>query len=113
MSGRSIIIEEPSEELPATCDDCHWHGTAGELLEAEGAVLTPGDPSPAGRCPVCETLAYLARPEDAERSAGPELAAALRALLKADEARHITGEESAALLEARQLGYKALKQAKP
>jgi len=34
-------------------------GPGLDLVEIRDCVLTPGDPSPAGRCPDCEALAYL------------------------------------------------------
>jgi len=63
MSGRTIIIERSaSPETPAACGACDWRGSAGDLAPVTDAVLTPGDPAPAGRCPECDSLAYLARP---------------------------------------------------
>lgn len=44
------------------CDGCEWVGTADELQEIGECSLTPGDPSPAGRCPDCGTLAYVVKP---------------------------------------------------
>jgi hypothetical protein len=61
------------DESPASCD-CGWRGPAGKLLPIDDCALTPGDPSPAGRCPDCEGLAYLVRYDDA--------AGALRDLLE-------------------------------
>lgn len=40
---------------------CKWKGVASELDEIGDAILTPGDPSPAGRCPICGTLAYATK----------------------------------------------------
>jgi hypothetical protein len=61
------------DESPASCD-CGWHGPAARLLPIDDCALTPGDPSPAGRCPDCDSLAYLVRYDDA--------AGALRDLLE-------------------------------
>lgn len=51
-------VEEPRADTPCSCDGCHWRGPYSALAEVEQAVLSPGDPSPAGRCPECDTLAY-------------------------------------------------------
>lgn len=45
--------------IACSCSDCEWTGTADQLAEIGDAVLTPGDPSPAGRCPDCAALAYV------------------------------------------------------
>lgn len=51
---------------PATiqceCADCDWKGTADKLKPIGDCCLTPGDASPAGRCPECDTLAYVIGP---------------------------------------------------
>ncbi len=67
---------------PCKCEACDWQGVADELADIGDCSLTPGDPSPAGRCPVCDTLAYLSRPIDYARAAGPELLVALETLTK-------------------------------
>ena len=54
------------EKSPAECGDCDWEGPVGDLLEIGDCSLTPGDPSPAGRCPECETIAYVVKPKPAE-----------------------------------------------
>lgn len=46
-------------EAVAECGDCTWLGRARQLEPIGGCALSPGDPSPAGRCPVCDMLAYL------------------------------------------------------
>lgn len=46
-------------EIACECRQCDWTGTADQLDGIEDAVLTPGDPSPAGRCPECHALAYV------------------------------------------------------
>lgn len=47
-------------EINVRCNGgCRWKGVASELDEIGSAILTPGDPSPAGRCPICGTLAYV------------------------------------------------------
>jgi len=43
------------------CNDCAWNGRAEDALPIVSCVLTPGDPSPAGRCPMCESLAYIVK----------------------------------------------------
>lgn len=58
-----VEIDAPAPATPCKCDDRGWQGPFAALREIEGCSLTPGDPSPAGRCPECETLAYVARPD--------------------------------------------------
>lgn len=38
---------------------CGWSGTFAAQHPIEDCSLTPGDPSPSGRCPECEALAYV------------------------------------------------------
>lgn len=47
------------EQIMCSCEDCDWKGPASDLNQIGDAVLTPGDASPAGRCPECDTLAYV------------------------------------------------------
>lgn len=49
---------------PCRCGDCDWKGEAQALRPIGDCGLNPGDASPAGRCPECDTLAYLDRPID-------------------------------------------------
>ncbi len=48
---------------PCACDACDWTGDAAELADIEDCALDPGDASPAGRCPECDSLAYPVKPE--------------------------------------------------
>ena len=52
-------IEEDCDTV-IKCDGCEWVGTFGDVAEIEDCGLTPGDPSPAGRCPECGELVYIA-----------------------------------------------------
>lgn len=49
--------------------------------------LTPGDPSPIGRCPETGDLVYLDRPIDRARDAAESLLGAVRAILPYAESR--------------------------
>lgn len=61
--------------IACSCDGCDWKGAADQLAEIQSAVLTPGHASPAGRCPECDSLAYVDQ-------VGPsELAAALKNMI--------------------------------
>lgn len=80
MSRDCIEIEKAGDALPCDCGSCEWRGPAADLARPDGAILTPGDPSPAGRCPDCGALAYLNRPEDRARDAGERAVALLRSL---------------------------------
>ena len=37
---------------------CGWTGHQSQGASVESCALTPGDPSPACRCPCCDSLAY-------------------------------------------------------
>lgn len=49
---------------PCRCGDCGWKGLGQALKPIGDCGLSPGDASPAGRCPECDTIAYLDRPID-------------------------------------------------
>jgi hypothetical protein len=55
----TVEMDEPSGDTPCRCDDCGWTGRFDQVAEIGGCSLTPGDASPAGRCPECDTLVYL------------------------------------------------------
>lgn len=56
-------VEEPDPGTPAKCGGCDWIGTAFDTTDIEECTLTPGDPSPVGRCPdpECGALAYIVK----------------------------------------------------
>ncbi len=58
---KATQIEDAGDAL-AQCDGCAWEGPASATNEVEDCALTPGDPSPVGRCPHCDSLAYLKKP---------------------------------------------------
>lgn len=49
-------------KIEVGCENCEWKGTADQLVAIGDCSLTPGHPSPAGRCPVCDQLAYVSTP---------------------------------------------------
>lgn len=57
------------------------------VAEIGDCCLSPGDPSPIGRCPETGDLVYLDRPIDRARDAAPDLLASLRAILPYAESR--------------------------
>lgn len=79
MSYTAEIDDLPDDTPVAGC------GCTGlnycELADIDDCVLTPGDPSPAGRCPECGELVYPDRPEDRVRDAAPDMLAALEEIL--------------------------------
>ena len=95
-----ITLEEAPAADPVVCSACNWRGLACDLLPPDGAILTPGDPSPAGRCPVCESLAYLDTPLARAEGAADRVVAVLRRLADPE-----VGESAfrAALDDARKL----------
>jgi len=65
-----VLIEFAGDplEIDCECGSCDWKGKAAFVDPIEHAVLTPGDPSPAGRCPECGSLAYVsAKGDDAPK----------------------------------------------
>lgn len=64
LEGDHYVVEISYDDVPAQlqcrCGACPWVGTARSLCPIDSCSLTPGDPSPAGRCPDCDALAYLA-----------------------------------------------------
>lgn len=63
--SRSLYIEEhENDDDPCDCGNCDWKGTFADLLPVDDGALTAGDPSFAGRCPECDSVAYLDRPQD-------------------------------------------------
>ena len=56
------IIDEPEPNSLWSCSNCGQTSTYEELDDIEECILTPGDPSPAGRCPNedCGALCYEA-----------------------------------------------------
>jgi len=54
-----VEITEPESTAACLCQSCHWTGSYAEVAEIGSCCLTPGDPSPAGRCPKCSALVYV------------------------------------------------------
>lgn len=78
-----VLIDDLEPDAPCACSACEWSGVFDDLDEIRDCSLTPGDASPAGRCPDpnCGSLAYAVRPKDHAREHGVETLAALRALV--------------------------------
>lgn len=57
----TVVIEYATDDsvVKVACENCDWKGTADQVAEINGAILTPGDESPAGRCPECAQLVYV------------------------------------------------------
>ena len=55
----AATVDAPPGATPCACGDCDWSGPFSALAAIGDYTLTPGDPSPAGRCPACSTLAYV------------------------------------------------------
>jgi hypothetical protein len=59
-----VEIDAPNADVQCECgDSCGWHGVFSGLAEIGDCSLTPGDASPAGRCPDCDALAYVVKAE--------------------------------------------------
>lgn len=57
----SIQFYKDPIDISCECGNCDWKGAADTLAPIEDCILTPGDPSPAGRCPECDSLAYVVK----------------------------------------------------
>lgn len=65
MSGRHLYIEDhPDKHCSVTGCGCGWKGNVALMNPVTDGALTAGDASPAGRCPLCDELVYLNRPQD-------------------------------------------------
>ena len=71
------VIAGLDPDLPCECDECEWRGLGKHMLTIWKCALTPGDQSPAGRCPECGALAYVSGPP-AGALAATDLARTLR-----------------------------------
>lgn len=81
MDHYVVEMDEPAAETPCECGDCPWTGPFSALTGIEGCALTPGDDSPAGRCPACDTLAYIATPASKLKDPAPGLLAIIKQFL--------------------------------
>lgn len=66
MDSYTAEVQHVSDEtkIVCACENCQWTGMASDLKPIDDCILTPGDASPAGRCPECETLAYVVNEGD-------------------------------------------------
>lgn len=83
-----IAFDADPVTMPATCGDCSWRGEALECSEIEDCSLTPGDPSPCGRCPECNSIAYLDRPKDRAIDRAQKFLKIVRAFVNPVEEMH-------------------------
>lgn len=84
----NIVHVGKASEIVCKCSACEWQGRASKLKEIVECDLTPGDESPAGRCPKCESLAYVLPTEEAVRDLPTN------AQSKPDTGGHTDGESS-------------------
>jgi hypothetical protein len=54
----TVEMDEPRDDTVCRCGSCSWNGRFNQVVEIGGCALTPGDASPAGRCPKCDGLVY-------------------------------------------------------
>ena len=59
-------LDHLDDATPCKCGDCGATWPYDQLAQIGDCSLTPGDPSPAGRCtdPRCDSLTYPDRPLD-------------------------------------------------
>lgn len=68
---------------PVACSDCGWQGKTEDLDPIGECAISAGDASPAGRCPECDSVAYLDRPKDRAADKVGEVLEPLAQFLKA------------------------------
>jgi hypothetical protein len=94
------VLDEPPADTKCVCGGCGWTGPYSALGVIDSCALTPGDPSPAGRCPdpQCGSLAYVATAGDGAepQNGNDELKAFGEAFLAA--CRKLTLEETGAYI---------------
>ncbi|MBP1297054.1 MULTISPECIES: hypothetical protein [Bradyrhizobium] len=83
-----IAFMGPPDQLVCCCSSCDWSGTAIECAEIDDCSLTPGDASPCGRCPECDSLAYLDGPLDRAKDRVERLLKIVRAFVNPVEVMH-------------------------
>lgn len=66
MTQLSPCTEQFKEAEPCRCDNCghEAHLSALDAITDAQERLTPGEETPAGQCPACGALAYLASPPE-------------------------------------------------
>jgi hypothetical protein len=64
MTTTTSFIDQLDDTTPVRCDNCSWTSTAAQLKEINDLSerLSPGGVVPAGECPECGALAYVALP---------------------------------------------------
>lgn len=85
-----IDVSDATPDTPVTGSGVNGL-TLKDVHPIKNCSLTPGDPSPVGRCPQTGDLVYLDRPKDRVHDAAEELLEALKNLLAPGltAARHI------------------------
>ena len=63
------VDHSADDEAPVGCGSCAWHGRYDQTVAIGLCSLTPGDPSPSGRCPECDSLCYLDAVEEKNKVA--------------------------------------------
>jgi hypothetical protein len=58
-----VANDKPADDTMCQCGDCGAVNRFVDLKPIGDCSLTPGDPSPAGRCSECESLSYVVKPE--------------------------------------------------
>jgi hypothetical protein len=96
---RVQIHDRFDDNDPVTCSDCDWDGTVDQVDDIKHATLTPGDASPVGRCPKCESLAYVVTEQTKLIAVAPMLLAACRAAIEATGGSAFWNGETKAFLE--------------
>lgn len=104
----NATIDEPDDTDRCVCGNCGEWNEWQNLIPIEDATLTPGDPSPAGRCPEtgCNALCYMDRTKDRAESNAMPMLKALRDLVSfADHNNtiNLTGKLAKAVGSARKI----------
>jgi hypothetical protein len=87
MANGSYLVERLGSfpDSGCECPSCGWRGDKSSVREVGACVLTPGDASPAGRCPKCMGLVYPEGKHQRQKLYAADLVLAVEALVAFDE----------------------------
>lgn len=104
----TATIDEPEDTDPCVCGNCGETHEWQNLIEVDEAELTPGDASPAGRCPEdgCGALCYIDKPRHRAENNAEAMLLALRDLVEFADRNNtinLTGKLAKAVSSARRI----------
>ncbi len=109
MAGSyTVELDEPEDDVVCVCGACDWEGTFADVADIGDCSLTPGDPSPAGRCPEedCGALCYVQTEKTILADSAPGLLKAVNAVIQHEnlhDAPPFTGKAASTWQDVRDL----------